>query len=230
MIEHPYMEGKTLYEKQSQFFNGHLCPYCGEQTQLIDSIKVYRESYGLIFYCERDSAWVGVHAGSDQSLGTLAKKPLRDLRHTCHLLLDPLWKKKKELTGLSTKAVRAKAYKWVSDILGIEREAAHIGFLNSDQCNKLIAECQKHYDTPEKIALRESWIKWNKDVVYWNAEEFGYEVKEFSMNGIIQMELTHRSGKVLRYNPKDRTGSWAGKKSKAKPIEDIELFIKSNFK
>lgn len=144
--EHPYMEGLSLFDRQRLYYNGSHCPYCGKETDLIDSIKVYQESHGLIYYCKNGcEAWVGVHSGTDKSLGTLAKKELRKLRHECHKFIDPMWKVKKEATGITTKSARAKLYRWISELLSIEREAAHVGYLNSQQCKTLIEECKKYF-------------------------------------------------------------------------------------
>lgn len=231
MSEHPYMEGKTLHEKQSQFFNAHRCPYCGEQTQLIDSIKVYRESYGLIFFCEKDAAWVGVHKGTDQSLGTLAKKGLRELRHQCHLVFDPLWQTKKEATGLSTKAVRGKAYKWVSEILGIEREAAHIGYLNSEQCKKLIDECRKFYPSPEQAARKKQELEDNIKLIEFLAGYFDYKVTEFSLNGRHDFTLSKEGKKKMFIKLTERVVGFESKKTiNYNPIKNLEKLLTNHFK
>ena len=225
-----YMTGTTLAERQMYYYNAHKCPYCNGYTDLVDSIEVYQESHGLIYICRPCKAWVGVMFNSDQALGPLAKSSLRVLRQEAHKWYDPLWQAKVRKDNVSVKTAKGKAALWMGKILNIAREESHIGYLNNEQCHLLIEECKKHYATPEKLALRESWLKWNKDVVYWNAEDLGYTVQEFNLNGMMQLELTHHSGKVLKYKPKEKIGAWSGKKSKWIPIDDIEQFILSNFK
>lgn len=142
----PDFDVATLAEKQMYYYNGSHCIYCNNRTELVDSIEVYQESHGLIYICRGCRAWVGVHhKNTDQAYGTVAKKTLRDLRHQCHLVYDPLWKKKLELTGKSVKYIRGKAYRWLAELLGIDPQESHIGYLNEEQCRIVIEECKKYY-------------------------------------------------------------------------------------
>lgn len=136
----------SLFERQSKFYNGFQCVYCFGDNELIESKDFYKSGidYGLLYWCKKCDAHVGCHFGTDKSLGTVAKKELRDLRHQAHFYFDPMWKKRKELSGLTTKGARAKAYNWMSTILAIEKEASHIGYLNIEQCKRLILECKKY--------------------------------------------------------------------------------------
>lgn len=145
MSQEEFMKDTTLAERQMFYYNGAKCPYCKGDTDLVDSIEVYQESHGLIYICRPCQAWVGVHQGTDTSLGTVAKKSLRTLRHEAHLVFDPLWQHKKKLTGLSTKGVRVKAYRWLRELLDIDKTEAHIGYLNESQCRIVIEECKKYY-------------------------------------------------------------------------------------
>lgn len=215
----------TLYERQSMFYNGSRCPYCIEYADFVDSIIVYKQSYGMIFYCEKCKAWVGTKSNSDQSLGVLAKKPLRDLRNEVHKFFDPLVQTK-ILKGSKVKKAQSDAYGWMSKILGIKPEEAHIAYLNMEQCKSVIAECEKvQADNARK---REDTI-WRTQICEFLAGEIGYEVKTFSMNNTTQIEMVNHNGKKLIYNPRTQEGRWDNEK-KMHPINDIEKYIYSNFK
>jgi len=219
----------TLFERQSMFYNGTRCVYCLGYCDFVDSIEIYRHtSYGMAYWCRKCNAWVGTHRGNDQSLGTVAKKELREFRHLCHQKFDPLCEAKMRASKLKKKAAKGAAYNWLAEILGIEPVTSHIGFFNMEQCKKVIEACEKVYEAAKKTA---DMTKFKVDCVNWNAEDYDYEVKEFKMNNLWQLTLTQsKSGKVLDYKPKENIAKWAGKKSKWIPVEDIEQFILSNFK
>lgn len=228
-------EKATLAEKQMYYYNGAYCIYCMGETDLVDSIEVYQQSHGLIYICRNCRAWVGVHGGAlgDQSLGTVAKKALRDLRHEAHYWFDPLWRKRVE-QGAKVKAARGAGYAWLANLLGIESVQSHIGYFNDAQCIAVIEECKKHYKTKEKIELEQQELKWKKDTVYYLGGELDFDVVEFSINGFVQLEFRNTSGTLFQYKPKENIGAWDkggnGKKLKWKPVEDIEAFIYENFK
>lgn len=223
------LSGYTLFEKQSMFFNGTRCPYCLGYTDFVDSIEIYRHtSYGMAYWCRKCNAWVGTHHGADQSLGTVAKKALRDLRHLCHQKFDPLCEAKMRASNLKKKAAKSAGYKWLSEILDIDPVISHIGFFNISQCKTVIAECEKVNEAARK---RADMSKFKVDCVHWNSEELEYEVKEFKMNHFWQLTITQeKSGKSLEYKPNENLVKWAGKKSKWQLIEEIEPFLFKNFK
>lgn len=220
------LSGYTLFERQSKFYNGNLCPYCLKHADFVDSAIVYQRSYGMIYYCGDCRAWVNTHHGGDQSMGTLAKATLRDLRHKCHLKFEPLCIAKVN-AGAKKKSAKAAGYNWLAKILNIDPVTCHVGYFNIEQCKKVIEACDQVY---ADMAKKRELIKFYVDCVNYNAEEFGYEVKEFKMNGMIQLELTHRSGKILNYQPKDNIVKWSGIKSKWEKIDCIEKFIYKHFK
>lgn len=222
----PDFESATLEERQQFYFNAFLCIYCKAQTEFVSSLEVYQQDYGWLHLCRKCKAHVGCHAGSDKSMGTVATKPLRDLRHTAHQKFDSICAAK-VLQGAKKRAAKAAGYNWLSKILGIDPVACHIGYFGIEECKKVIAACDKVY---EDIAKKRELIKFYIDCVNYNSEEYGYEVKEFRMNGMIQLELTHKSGKVLNYQPKENIIKWSGLKSKWEKIDCIEKFIYKHFK
>ena len=134
--------------KLSLELQGKVCCYCKERTEFVDSSKVYGKSYGMIYLCEPCNAWVGVHKGTDQALGRVANKKLREAKQRAHYYFDKISK-----TGLINKiwpeyipniSNRNKAYLWLSKMLKIDREYCHIGMMDLQQCNRVIEVSKKH--------------------------------------------------------------------------------------
>jgi len=48
------------------------CPYCNNPAVYVDSVVIYRRSYGMIYWCRPCDAYVGVLKGTDIPFGTLA--------------------------------------------------------------------------------------------------------------------------------------------------------------
>ena len=109
------------------------CPYDGERAEFVDSKVVYGKSYGMIWRCPKCDARVGVHKGSDQPLGRLADKELRNMKQKVHGVFDKLWEE-----GMS----RSEAYKWLAIQMDITREECHIGMFNLDRCRQAIEHCR----------------------------------------------------------------------------------------
>jgi hypothetical protein len=116
------------------------CPYDGERAVFVDSSRVYKKSYGMIWMCEKCSARVGVHKGSDQPLGRLANAELRRAKIAVHAVFDNLWD-----TGMT----RSEAYKWLARELDITLEECHIGMFNVDRCEQAIAACKSYLKEAE---------------------------------------------------------------------------------
>lgn len=112
-----------------------LCPYCGSPVELKDSEIIYKKSYGMVWICSKYpkcETFVGTHKADGKTpLGTLANKPLRELRKKCHNeYFDPIWKNK-EMS-------RDDAYKLMQRLMDLPADKAHIGMFNIDQCTQLI--------------------------------------------------------------------------------------------
>lgn len=216
----------SLFERQSRFYNGSQCVYCNGYCDFVDSIEIYKHTnYGMAYWCRSCNVWVGTHRGNDQSLGTVASKELRELRHTAHQKFDPICAAK-VLQGAKKKAAKAAGYNWLSKVLEIDPVTCHIGYFNIEQCKKVIEACDKVY---EDIALKNEMAKFRKDICLFLAGEIGYEVKEFEMNGLLQVEMINHNGNRFTYLPKKEEGKWHNDK-KFQPVADIEKFIYSNFK
>jgi hypothetical protein len=230
-----YLEGKTLAEKQMHYYNGHKCPYCDGLTELVESKDVYISGidYGLMYICRPCGAQVGCHQGTDQALGPLAKKTLRDLRHEAHKYFDPMCNKKME-QGFSRKASRKAGYKWLQKILGVQPEEAHIGFCGIEQCKLVIAECKKYISgTEENKKMKEDYTptrtaEVNLMLIDGMVFDYNYDLRAISNTYYV---LTHRQNKqAFRFNIDTEFGKWERPGEVWKKIPDIEKFIKKHFK
>ena len=119
-----------------------VCPYCGFNAELVDSIAVYRKSYGMIWLCQPCQAWVGTHKDSKthKPLGTLARAELRELRQEAHARFDPFWRKLSE-RGLSKGTARKTLYSRLAGLMGIDSSACHIAQFGEEQCRQVIEIC-----------------------------------------------------------------------------------------
>lgn len=114
------------------------CPYCNYEADLVDSKKVYGKSFGLIYLCRNYpecDAFVGVHQGTQNPLGTMANSTLRRLRILCHELFDAKWKNESKENG---KAKRIELYKNLAKIMNITGKKAHFGNFDEAQCRKFL--------------------------------------------------------------------------------------------
>lgn len=117
--------------------NRHVvCPYCKKEAELVDSSAIYSKSYGLIYLCKPCDAYVGVHFGTVNPLGTLANKETREARKVAHRAFDNIWQRK-----LMT---RHKAYKELAKRMG--KQAVHIGEADVYQCALITAIAQEMFD------------------------------------------------------------------------------------
>lgn len=149
-------------EFDKKIIHAKICPYCGNKPKLVDSSVIYGTSYGPIYYCKDCDAYVGVHKGSEQSLGRLANKELRKAKKLAHHYFDQLWHRKigkiiiskvnnnedviiskKEKSKIRRKA-RNEAYNWLSQKMELPSEYTHIGMFNITRCEEVIELCKPY--------------------------------------------------------------------------------------
>lgn len=122
-----------------QVLRGKICPYCHSKTRLVDASVLYGHAYeGTWRYlCSGCDAHVGTHKGTKHSLGTVAKKELRDLRSELHHCFDKIWKSAMD-KGATKYKCRNNAYKWLASCLDIDIKYMHIGMLNVEECKRAL--------------------------------------------------------------------------------------------
>ena len=111
-----------------------ICPFCRSSVSLIDSAKIYDQSYGFIYLCDaypNCDARVGCHPKTIIALGTLANKELRRWRSSVHRKFDPLWQ-----SGVFSS--RQAAYKWLSKTMKLPLDKTHVAMFNIRQCQRAI--------------------------------------------------------------------------------------------
>ncbi|NIA02348.1 MAG: hypothetical protein GWP15_03115 [Nitrospirae bacterium] len=130
---------KKLTRFQLRIIRGKTCPYCKGKTELIDSVKVYGRSYGMMYMCWGCKAYVGTHKGTKNALGRLANKELRKWKNRAHAEFDKLWEGKM--------GKRSKAYRWLSNKLKIPHIYTHIGMFGVKTCKRVVIEVKKKLNT-----------------------------------------------------------------------------------
>lgn len=113
-----------------------VCPYCGSKVKLADRFVVsHRDDAlgsGKIYVCERYpscDSYVGCNLNTDIPLGTLANAELRRIRMQAHKAFDWLWK--------SGRMSRKEAYQTMQKVTGLNKDKAHIGMMNVEQCRQI---------------------------------------------------------------------------------------------
>jgi len=115
-----------------------LCPLCGSAVVYTTNDALYGRQMGdwpYIYLCTNSQcqASVGVHAGTEIPLGTMADSATRQARQLAHSAFDLLWNE--------GKMSRTEAYAWLSYSLSLPPEQCHIGQMDIATCNRVIALC-----------------------------------------------------------------------------------------
>jgi hypothetical protein len=123
------------------------CPYCSRLARQVGGAAIYPNradlAAKLYWHCASCDAYVGTHPDGSP-LGRLANAPLRKAKIATHNAFDPLWqpldaqraaypeerRPNKKLQGV----MRGRAYAWLAEQMGIDRDACHIGNFDEAQC------------------------------------------------------------------------------------------------
>jgi len=119
------------------------CGECGAPTGLVDGATIHPRRADLAhlrFYACGCGAYVGVHAGTLQPLGTPAGPATRAARTAVHRVFDPLWR---DRADASRTVARRDAYRWLADRLGIRFEDCHIGMMDRPMVERARAACMR---------------------------------------------------------------------------------------
>ena len=128
-----------------------VCPYCKKKARLTDDLEVYgpRQSFGKKMYVCTDfpkcDTYVGCHPKSDEPLGEMANKELRDARIKAHRAFDRLWKLKAERENLKPCEARQIGYRWLSFQMDLEVHDCHMAKMTLEQCLRVVEVCRPVY-------------------------------------------------------------------------------------
>lgn len=120
------------------------CRYCQQPAALLrmgDDGYPYGRDYGPMWVCVPCAAWVGCHPGTDKPLGGLANAELRAWKIQAHAAFDPLWEGKMRRDKCSKGKARRAGYKWLAGELKIDVKICHIGYMNEDECRRVVEIC-----------------------------------------------------------------------------------------
>lgn len=118
------------------------CPYCGVRAELVHSSEIYRTGdYGMVYLCRPCDAYVGVHAGTENPMGTLANAELRKWRKAAHAAFDPSWMTMSREARRNPAYTRKGRYARLAELMGIPVDECHIGMFNEIQCDEVIELC-----------------------------------------------------------------------------------------
>lgn len=134
-----------LTDIEKEIMAGKICPYCKQKSEYVDSKIIYGKSYGFIYYCKKDGAYVGVHKGTNEALGRLANAELRKAKKDAHEYFDKIWK----LEIMK----RNEAYKWLSEKLKLEPEYTHIGMFGVKTCKDVVFFSKQFLNDNRRIDL-----------------------------------------------------------------------------
>lgn len=122
------------------------CRYCQQPARLVrhgEAGYPYRADYGPIWTCTPCGAWVGCHPGTEKALGGLANAELRAAKQAAHAAFDPLWQRKMAKEGCTKGHARRAGYRWLSEQLGIPYKKTHIGYMNLEECRRVVEICAR---------------------------------------------------------------------------------------
>lgn len=128
------------------------CRYCQQPAALLrlgDAGYPYQRDYGPTWTCTPCQAWVGCHPGTENALGGLANAELRVAKQAAHAAFDPLWKRKMVRDGCTQGVARKAGYLWLSGQLGLPPKKTHIGYMNLEECRKVVEVCTNFTKTKE---------------------------------------------------------------------------------
>lgn len=113
------------------------CNLCEGKVIYTSNSRIYGREYGSgkMYYCTQCGAYVGTHEPRPkEALGLLGNKEMRDMKMKCHDLFDKKWKN--EPTSKKRHLERRRAYKMLSEQLGIPLEECHFGYFDMDMLNR----------------------------------------------------------------------------------------------
>lgn len=129
------------------------CPYCGGVSRLVMGSDLFPSQPDLAnkwyWRCQPCDAHVACHGDTQVTMGTPAKRELRQARASLHLQLDPMWQNASDLPLYAkmlasypykreevTRKARERIYAYLAEKLGLDRMDCHIGKFDLDLCER----------------------------------------------------------------------------------------------
>jgi hypothetical protein len=126
------------------------CPYCGGSVKYCpSSAHIYGKDYGPVYDCRPCDAYVGVHKGTFNPKGRLAKKELRTAKKDAHAAFDPLWASANPVFNN-----RGQAYSWLQKAMNMTPQDCHIGMFDEEQCAVVIQNVRQLTPTLDLTEFR----------------------------------------------------------------------------
>ena len=101
----------------------------------------------MIYACFDCDARVGTHKTTNVALGRLANAELRNWKIKAHHYFDLIARSDLVHKILDSthpgENGRAKAYRWLSIQMKMDRDYCHVGMFDVDQCRKAVEICQE---------------------------------------------------------------------------------------
>jgi hypothetical protein len=120
------------------------CGECGKPAGLVDGRTIYPhrpDLHAKAFWKCVCGAYVGCHDGTFNPKGSPSGHETRQARIAAHAAFDPLWRRKAEQAGIAKGHARAKAYRWLSERLGIDAKETHIGMFDAATARRVVEVC-----------------------------------------------------------------------------------------
>lgn len=113
------------------------CLHCNELAEKVVDVQTRgrRWESRVTWVCHRCEAWVGCRRGTDKPLGLPGNSEVRAARRLAHTYFDQLWK--------SGEMTRTEAYKWLSQVMGLRYQQAHIARFDAEQCRRVVLMVQR---------------------------------------------------------------------------------------
>lgn len=99
------------------------CPYCGKEARITRGAAILPNRKDLrrarFFICDPCEAWVRCKPGTDEPMGRLANKVLRDLKHEFNRALERKVREMQAVSGMSHVDTMVAALTWLAKRLRI---------------------------------------------------------------------------------------------------------------
>lgn len=128
------------------------CFCCGSyEIECVTEQRIYGKKYSKYvnqkyWRCKDCGAYVSCHKNTSKPKGILANKEMRDYRSQVHFLFDPIWKYYENDLNIPRFEARNRAYQWLADKMGIQKQYCHTAMFDIEMCKEAINHLNKLYE------------------------------------------------------------------------------------